>query len=73
MDLMIVEEYYRNGQFSYRENYIDNDKIEEIFSKSGDLMIRFVNGIIEFSVYEKEMDRVLCVSHICIKFFHRGY
>ena len=53
-ELLIVEEYYRNGQLSYVEKYIEQNRIEEIFSKKGVLMIRFINGITEFSLYENE-------------------
>ena len=48
--------YYKNGQIRYQKNIVKKDIIEEMYSKDGDLTMRLINGKVEFSLYNNQLE-----------------
>ena len=56
--LIILKEFYKNGQVKYMKITNPESLIEEAYSKKGELIIRMVNGKVEFSAYEDAINEL---------------
>ena len=57
-NVIIFKEFYKNGQEKYIETQSDNNITEEAYSKRGELIVKVINGNIEFSAYENAINEL---------------
>ncbi len=55
---IIFKEFYKNGQAKYIKTQSNDNITEEVYSKRGELIVKVVNGNIEFSAYENAIDEL---------------
>jgi len=72
-DVIIFKEFYKNGQEKYIKTQSDNNITEEVYSKRGELIVKVINGNIEFSAYENAINELKNRNQDEVKRHHHSH
>ena len=63
VDNGIWEEYFKNGELHYKIIHDDKIRLEEVYNRNGQLIIRTINDTIDFSAYDNASEILHELQH----------